>query len=63
MIIYNEIVTQLERLDALDLSIFKDIVKKVSNDIQKVYYNSIKGEVPHPKGKASKEVGFAHFNY
>ena len=26
------------------MSIFKDIAKKVSNDIQKVYYNSIKGE-------------------
>ena len=40
----NETVTELERLDELDLSIFKDIAKKVSNDIQKVYYNSIKGE-------------------
>lgn len=26
------------------MSIFKDFAKKVSNDIQKVYYNSIKGE-------------------
>lgn len=36
-----ETVTELERLDELDLSIFKDFAKKVSNDIQKVYYNSI----------------------
>jgi hypothetical protein len=40
----NESVTELERLDELDLSAFKAIAKKVGKDIQKVYYNSIKGE-------------------
>ena len=43
----NETLVELEhqqRLDELDLGVFKDIAKKVSKDISKVYYNSVKGE-------------------
>ena len=51
----NESVTELERLDELDLGVFKDIAKKVSKDIQKVYYNSVKGEqIPDAKRAFSK---------
>lgn len=52
----NESVTELERLDELNLAPFKAMAKKLGKDIQKVYYNSIKGEQTPDAKKAMDKL-------